>query len=453
MPAAGADPEPLHLLVDSTGLKLCGKGEWLLDKHGIATRRSWRALHLGVDAATSRIVAATPTSKDVDDASQADPLLDQVAKPVASFTGDGTYDENRAYASVAERHPEAAVVVPPRVTAVPSGTAESAPTHRDCHLQHIAEHGRIAWQTASGYNRRARVEATMNRWKQVIGDELRAHTDERWATEVAVAAHVILLGSCGHPEAIFELEVFAGAAGEGDGGKAAVRHGGLQAPGRGPGDQHGAYGRVGGGRGRASHPTLVSRWIRRCGQANRAALAAAAPVLKPVPVPTADRPTTPGGRVERLMRRHGVRGLIAQRWRGQATHSRHALPVAPNLLQRKLSETSRPNQVWLPGLADGIQRSARGVQHACSDDQAALTKAGIIASMSRRANPWHNAPMESFCHTLKTELVHHSSYATRNDAKRDLLSYVEGFYNRQRPHSAPPCRTPDQAEQQATNVA
>ncbi len=100
-----------------------------------------------------------------------------------------------------------------------------------------------------------------------------------------------------------------------------------------------------------------------------------------------------------------------------------------------------------------IQRSDRGVQHACSDDQAALTKAGIIASMSRRANPLDNAPVESFCHTLKTELVHHSSYATRNEAKRNLLSYVEGFYNRQRPHSAPPCRTPDQAEQQATNVA
>ncbi len=181
----------MHLLVDSTGLKLCGKGEWLLEKHGTATRRSWRMLHLGVDAGTGRIMASTLTPKDMDDASQAGPLLDQVAGPVASFTGDRAYDQDRVYASVAQRHPEAAVVVPPRATAVPSEMAESAPTQRDGHLQHIAEHGRMAWQNASGYNRRARVEATMSRWKQVIGDELRAHTDERRATEVAVAVHAL----------------------------------------------------------------------------------------------------------------------------------------------------------------------------------------------------------------------------------------------------------------------
>ena len=181
----------MHLLVDSTGLKLCGKGEWLLEKHGTATRRSWRMLHLGVDADTGGIVASTLTRKDVDDASQADPLLDQVAGSVASFTGDGAYDQDRVYAGVAERHPEAAVVVPPRATAVPSEMAESAPTQRDGHLQRIAEHGRMAWQNASGYNRRARVEATMSRWKQVIGDELRAHADERRRTEVAVAVHAL----------------------------------------------------------------------------------------------------------------------------------------------------------------------------------------------------------------------------------------------------------------------
>jgi len=123
--------------------------------------------------------------------SQVDPLLDQVAGSVASFTGDGAYDHDRVYAGVAERHPEAAVVVPPRSIAVPSEMAETAPTQRDGHLQHIAKHGRMAWQNASGYNKRARVEATMGRWKQVIGDGLRAHTDKRRATEVAVAVHAL----------------------------------------------------------------------------------------------------------------------------------------------------------------------------------------------------------------------------------------------------------------------
>ena len=187
----GGDAQPLHLLVDSTGLKLCGAGEWLVEKHGTRTRRSWRTLHLGVDAGTGQIVASTLTTKDVDDGSQAGPLLDQVAGPVASFTGDGAYDQDGVYASVAERHPGAAIVVPPRSSAVPSKTAESEPTQRDRHLQHIAEHGRMAWQKASGYTKRARAEAAVGRWKQVIGDGLRAHTDERRATEVEVAVQAL----------------------------------------------------------------------------------------------------------------------------------------------------------------------------------------------------------------------------------------------------------------------
>src|SRR5205085_9888007 len=131
------------------------------------------------------------TPHDVDDGSQAGPLLDQVEGPVASFTGDGAYDQDGVCASVAERHPDATIIVPPRATAVPSQTAESEPTQRDRHLRHIADHGRMAWQRASGYTKRARAEAAIARWKQVIGDRLRAHTDERRATEVDVAVHVL----------------------------------------------------------------------------------------------------------------------------------------------------------------------------------------------------------------------------------------------------------------------
>jgi hypothetical protein len=83
------------------------------------------------------------------------------------------------------------VVVPPRSTAVPSDTAESAPTQRDYHLQCVAEHGRMAWQKRSGHNTRARAEAAIARWKQVIGDRLRAHTDARRATEVDVAVYTL----------------------------------------------------------------------------------------------------------------------------------------------------------------------------------------------------------------------------------------------------------------------
>jgi len=209
-------------------------------------------------------------------------------------------------------------------------------------------------------------------------------------------------------------------------------------------------------------------------------------------------------RVGRLMRRHGVRGLVAQRRRVQTTDSCHAFPVVPNLLNRQFNATTKPNQVWLadltyiatgegwlymaavmdlhtrkiigwsmrdqlraelatfallmatqrqrPGAGLGHQ-SDRGIQYACGDHQAALDQAGITPSMSRRANPLDNAPMESFFHTLKTELVHHRTYAARDEAKRDLFAYVEGFYNRQRLHSALDYHTPDQAKRRAASVA
>src|SRR3954451_24234498 len=107
-PRPRREGEAVHLLVDSTGLKLCSAGEWLLEKHGTRTRRSWRKLHIGMDAETGQIVAAALTPKEVDDGSEVGPLLDQVAGPVASFTGDGAYDQQVVSPAVAERHPAAA---------------------------------------------------------------------------------------------------------------------------------------------------------------------------------------------------------------------------------------------------------------------------------------------------------------------------------------------------------
>src|SRR5690348_5265322 len=143
VPRSRSGGGPLHLLVDSTGLRLDGPGEWLLEKHGTKRRRAWRKLHLGVDAETGRIEAVELTGHEADDGSRVGPLLDQVTDPLASFTGDGAYDREDVYGAVTECHPEAAVIVPPRKGAVPSGTAGTAPTQRDWHLRRIAEHGRM----------------------------------------------------------------------------------------------------------------------------------------------------------------------------------------------------------------------------------------------------------------------------------------------------------------------
>ena len=199
-PGPGPSGEPTHLLVDSTGLKLCGPGEWRAGKHGTGARRGWRKLHLATDADTGRIVASALTDHDADDGSQTGPLLDGVHGPVASFTADGAYDRDDVYA-VAARHPDASVIVPPRSGAVPSADAETAPTRRDVHVRCIAERGRMGWQKASGYGWRALVEADISRWKRVIGGGLRFQTDGRQATEVAIAADALnrMLG-LGRPE-------------------------------------------------------------------------------------------------------------------------------------------------------------------------------------------------------------------------------------------------------------
>jgi len=195
--------EPVHLLVDSTGLRLTWPGEWLVEKHGTKARRAWRKLHLGMDAGTGRIEAVELTTSEVDDGSRVGPLLDQVADPLASFTGDGAYDREDVYGAVAERHPEATVIVPPRRGAVPSEAAETAPTQRDGHLRCIAEHGRMGWQKTSGYHRRALAEAAMSRYKRVIGDALRSRTDRRQAVEVAIAVRALnRMLELGRPESV-----------------------------------------------------------------------------------------------------------------------------------------------------------------------------------------------------------------------------------------------------------
>ena len=192
------------------------------------------------------------------------------------------------------------------------------------------------------------------------------------------------------------------------------------------------------------------------------------------------------GRIERLMRHHGIRAIMARPRRAGTTDSRHDLPIAPNLLDRNFVADA-PNRIWLadityvetdqgwlylaaildlysrrivgwamadhlradlplaalrmaisaqrPG-AGLIHHSDRGVQYASSEYRNALQSAGFSASMSRKGDCYDNAPMESFFHTLKTELVHHTQYATRADATRDIFAYIEGFYNRTRRHSA-----------------
>src|SRR5215213_4532192 len=156
---------PLHVLIDSTGLQVYGAGQWLEAKHGAKSRRTWRKLHLAVDAASGMIVAQTLTDQDAADPSQVAPLLDQIDGEIAKVTADGAYDGAPTDETIAAHGDGIEVVIPPRSTAVPSGAVDP-PTQRDRHLAMIAERGRMAWQIATDYGQRALIETTMGRTRR-----------------------------------------------------------------------------------------------------------------------------------------------------------------------------------------------------------------------------------------------------------------------------------------------
>jgi hypothetical protein len=179
--------EPLYLLVDSTGLKIYGEGEWLDQKHGIRSRRRWRRLHLGVDADTHEIVEVESTPDDVGDVSEIPIRLDQIDADIASMTADSAYDGEAVYNAVADRDPKAAVIIPPWAAAV---AGEVTAGQRDRHLAMLEKHGGMGWQRRSGYNRRSMVETAMFRYKTIIGRRLQTRTLPNQRTEAKIGCNV-----------------------------------------------------------------------------------------------------------------------------------------------------------------------------------------------------------------------------------------------------------------------
>jgi hypothetical protein len=186
-------PGPVHVVIDSTGLKVHGAGEWLAEAHGGRGRRTWRKLHLAVDPDSGEILAPELTTTQEGDASQVGPLLEQIQGPVASVTADGAYDGEPVYRAVSERQPDppVAVVIPPRATAVPSPAAGTAPTQRDRHIRMIREKGRMGWQRAVGYGRRSLGETAVFRYKTIIGRGLCARTLPAQKAEARAACSVL----------------------------------------------------------------------------------------------------------------------------------------------------------------------------------------------------------------------------------------------------------------------
>jgi transposase len=181
---------PVHLLIDSTGLKVYGAGEWLPEKHGVRPRRTWRKLHLAADADTGMVMASTLTENDMGDTSQVAPLLEQIEAEIGSVMADGAYDGAPTYDTVAARAGDIPVIIPPHVTAVLSAVADHPPSQRDRHITLMAAKRRLGWQKETGY-RRSLVETTMGRYKTIMGPGLRARSLPGQRAEAAVGAAVL----------------------------------------------------------------------------------------------------------------------------------------------------------------------------------------------------------------------------------------------------------------------
>jgi hypothetical protein len=183
---------PIHLIVDSTGLKIFGAGEWNSRKHREAKdRRGWRKLHLGVDG-DGFIVAEALTKNTKDDAAVLPDLLGQIEGPIRRFTGDGAYDRKSVYDQIGRAGIEdVAVVVPPRRPAALTTNASGTWAQRNRHLERIAEVGRQAWQKEVRYRQQARVEGTFRRYKRTLGDHLRARGFDAQKREAAIGCAVL----------------------------------------------------------------------------------------------------------------------------------------------------------------------------------------------------------------------------------------------------------------------
>ncbi len=182
---------PRHLVVDSTGVKVYGDGEWKVRQHGYSKRRTWRKLHIGADEATGEIVAAVVSTNDVTDGQVLPDLMAQIDDDITQVSGDGGYDKRQCYDAIDERGARA--VIPPRKNARiwQHGNSGAERLARDENLRAIRKQGRAEWKRESGYHRRSLVETQMFRVKQIFSARVSARTFDGQAAQLLVRCAVL----------------------------------------------------------------------------------------------------------------------------------------------------------------------------------------------------------------------------------------------------------------------
>lgn len=187
---------PVHLVLDGTGLKVYGEGEWKVRTHGASKHRTWRKLHLAIDAGSGQILTALLTDRDVGDSEPAPDIIRSLAKDgldIEDFRGDGAYDATRVFLTCLQHGIQA--IIPPREGArtvaekFTNGDAVEWP--RDEIIRRVREIGKRAWKTESGYYKRSLVEMSIYRYKRTFGERLDARKVENQVTEATIRANML----------------------------------------------------------------------------------------------------------------------------------------------------------------------------------------------------------------------------------------------------------------------
>ncbi len=191
----------MHLVVDSTGVKIYGEGEWKVRRYGWSKRRTWRKLHIGVDERTGEVAAAVVTTNDFGDGQVLTELLEQVADELRQVTGDGGYDDRQCYTVIRERGARAVIPPPQGARIWQHGNRRGEPHARDENLRYIRAHGRGKWKRDYGYHRRSLAETAVFRLKMIFGERASARSFEGQASQLLVrCAALNRMTHCGMPD-------------------------------------------------------------------------------------------------------------------------------------------------------------------------------------------------------------------------------------------------------------
>lgn len=196
--------EALHIVTDSTGVKVYGEGEWKIRQHGWSKRRTWKKVHLGFDEATGDILIGEVTGSDVADGDMLEPMLDQLPEetPIDQVSADGAYDHRKCYEALRQRHVPH-IAIPPRHGARiwKHGNLHTERHARDENLRRIRAVGRREWKVESHYHRRSLSETGMFRLKTIFGDRVPARTDERQRTQLLLRCYALnMMTTLGMPK-------------------------------------------------------------------------------------------------------------------------------------------------------------------------------------------------------------------------------------------------------------